>query len=201
MQTTYQSIASPTVAEFKDRGSKFLGFAYPIVDVTEVKPLIQALKKEHGKAVHFCYAWRLGIDGTQYRANDDGEPSGSAGKPILGQIDSKQITNVCVIVVRYFGGTLLGVPGLINAYKTTAALALAEATLIEKDILVPYTLSFEYPILNEVMYTLKQQDVQIIQQEMLLFCTASIGIPLKNLDNCLNRLHDIHGLTIETNNK
>lgn len=122
---TYKTIAAATTADFRDRGSKFFAFAYPLQQVDEVKHLLQALKKEHPKAVHFCYAYRLDTDGIQYRANDDGEPSGSAGRPILGQIDSAGFTNVLVVVVRYFGGTLLGVPGLINAYKTATASALA----------------------------------------------------------------------------
>lgn len=196
MQTSYQTIAAATSAEFKDRGSKFLAYAYAIQDPIAVKSFIQQLKKEHGKAVHFCYAWRIGTDGTQFRSNDDGEPAGSAGKPILGQIDSKRVTNVCVIVVRYFGGTLLGVPGLINAYKTAAAMALEQSELVEKDIVSNYDLSFEYPILNEVMYALKQFEVVIQQQEMLLFCTAKIGIPLRHLSPCLEKLNAIHGLTI-----
>jgi len=117
----YTTITAPGTGDFRDRGSKFLAFCFPVNSVFEVKEKLQALKKEHPKATHHCYAYRIGTDGMQYRANDDGEPSGSAGKPILGQIDSMGITNVLVIVARYFGGSLLGVPGLINAYKTTAA--------------------------------------------------------------------------------
>jgi len=117
-QYTYKTITAPTTSDFRDRGSKFFGFAYPVQDVEEVKEKVKALKKEHPKAVHHCYAFRIGTDGTLFRANDDGEPSGSAGKPMLGQIDSAGLTNVLVVIVRYFGGSLLGVPGLINAYKT-----------------------------------------------------------------------------------
>ena len=122
--STYYTIEKPSMAEFKDRGSKFIAYAFPIADAGEFKEKLAALKKEHPKAVHHCFAYRLGLDGTNFRVSDDGEPSGTAGRPILGQIDSKQLTNVLIIVVRYFGGTLLGVPGLINAYKTAAALAL-----------------------------------------------------------------------------
>src|SRR4051794_38430929 len=120
----YITIASATTGDFRDRGSKFLAYAYPVLNAADIKEKLQGLKKEHPKAVHHCYAYRLGTDGTQYRANDAGEPSGSAGRPILGQIDSMGLTNVLVVVVRYFGGALLGVPGLINAYKTAATNAL-----------------------------------------------------------------------------
>ena len=126
----YYSIGFPSAAEFFDRGSRFLGFAYPIASTDEFKIILQRLKKEHPKAVHHCFAWRLGVGMDQFRANDDGEPSGTAGKPILGQIDSKGLTNVAIIVVRYFGGTLLGVPGLINAYKSAASLAIQDFTAL-----------------------------------------------------------------------
>ena len=131
-QDKFRTIESSTTSEFKDRGSKFFAFAYPIERPQDVKERLQVLKKAHPKAVHFCYAYRIGTDGLQFRANDDGEPSGSAGKPILGQIDSLSFTNVLVVVVRYFGGTLLGVPGLINAYKTATADALQQAVVVEK---------------------------------------------------------------------
>ena len=131
---TYKTIASTTQAEFKDKGSRFIAFAYPIQTLEEVKQYVSILKEEHHKARHWCYAYRLGVDGTQFRANDDGEPAGSAGRPILGQIDSAGLTDVLVIVVRYFGGTLLGVPGLIHAYKTAAAEALTVAEVIEKNV-------------------------------------------------------------------
>src|SRR5690242_1989774 len=127
----YRTLAANTTGEFKDRGSKFLAYAYPIQTTKDVKEHIQALKKEHPKAVHYCYAYRIGTDGKEFRANDDGEPSGSAGRPILGQIDSSGLTNVLVVVVRYFGGTLLGVPGLINAYKTATMEALAKVPITE----------------------------------------------------------------------
>lgn len=134
MITTYKTITSPTQAEFKDKGSRFIAFAYPIRTLADVKKYLDPLKEEHHKARHWCYAYRLGVDGTQFRANDDGEPSGSAGRPILGQIDSVGVTDVLVVVVRYFGGTLLGVPGLIHAYKEATAQALAVAEVVEKNI-------------------------------------------------------------------
>ena len=140
----YYTIEKSSVAEFKDRGSKFIAYAYPITDITEFKEKLAALKKEHPKAVHHCFAYRIGMGGINFRVSDDGEPSGSAGRPILGQIDSKQLTNIVIIVVRYFGGTLLGVPGLINAYKTSAALALEGTSVIQKPVLINYRLQFNY---------------------------------------------------------
>ncbi|HTO16206.1 MAG TPA: YigZ family protein [Edaphocola sp.] len=194
---TYNTIQESTKAEFKDRGSKFFAFAYPLVQLEDVKSFLQELKKDHPKAVHHCYAYRFGIDGMQFRANDDGEPSGSAGKPILGQIDSFNYTNVLVVIVRYFGGTLLGVPGLINAYKTATADALSLAIRIEKNIEYLLKLSFDYTIMNDVMMVIKQFEINIIKQEMALFCDFSVGIPLVHKEACLERLHNIYGLKIE----
>jgi uncharacterized YigZ family protein len=197
MQLTYKTIAGPGVAEFKDRGSKFIGYAYPVNGPDDIKRCLQELKKEHPKAVHHCYAYRLGTDGTQFRANDDGEPSGSAGRPILGQIDSAGLTNVLVVIVRYFGGTLLGVPGLINAYKTATAACWESTSFVEKDILHPVTLEYDYSIMNEVMQVLKQNNATIYQQEQQLFCRLKAGIPLQNKDRFLERATDIRGLTVE----
>lgn len=196
MTLTYTTIGTPTKAEFRDRGSKFLAYAYPLGELEEVKQIIQLLKAEHPKAVHHCYAYRMGADGTIYRANDDGEPSGSAGRPILGQIDSAELTNVLVVVVRYFGGTLLGVPGLINAYKTVTADALGQAAKKEKNIEFHLKLNFDYTIMNEVMTVLKQCEANIIKQEMTLFCDLEVGIPLSQKDATLQKLTHIYGLTV-----
>ena len=197
MTLTYTSIEMPAVAEFRDRGSKFLAYAYPLNNVEEVRSFIQTLRTEHPKAVHHCYAYRIGVDGTSYRANDDGEPSGSAGRPILGQIDSAELTNILVVVVRYFGGTLLGVPGLINAYKTVTADALSMAKRIEKNIEFQIRLNFDYTIMNEVMTILKQHEANIFKQEMTLFCDLEAGIPLSQKEPALQRLEQIYGLTLE----
>jgi uncharacterized YigZ family protein len=188
---TYKTIESSSSAEFKDRGSKFLAFAYPIKDTTDVKQRIQALKKEHPKAVHHCFAYRLGTTGNEFRVNDDGEPSGSAGRPILGQIDSLDVTNVLVVVVRYFGGTLLGVPGLINAYKTATFDALGQVKIIEKNIEKIVDISFDYPLMGEVLYILKQAEATIYSQELQLFCNVKAGIPLKHADSYLARLSEL----------
>lgn len=193
----YKTIEKPTTAEFKDRGSKFLAYAYPISNTDDVKEKLQLLKKEHPKAVHHCYAYRIGIDGLQYRANDDGEPSGSAGKPILGQIDSAGVTNVLVVVVRYFGGSLLGVPGLINAYKTATQDALTQGILIEKWIEQLVDIQFDYPVMGEVMYLLRQSEATIYKQDLQLFCIVQAGIPKKHADEYIGKLSEIRGVTIK----
>jgi uncharacterized YigZ family protein len=196
---TYKTILAPTEALLKDRGSKFLAFSFPANTTEEVKTRVQQLKKEHPKANHHCLAFRIGTEGLLFRASDDGEPSGSAGKPILGQIDSAGLTNVLVVVVRYFGGTLLGVPGLIHAYKTVAADCLARSEVIEKNIEFPLTVSFDYSLMNEVMQVCKQFDITIYQQETLLFCQFALGVPLQYKAAALNRLGDIRGLSISEN--
>ena len=196
MQLTYKTITGNTYAEFKDRGSKFHGYAFPARTTEEIKQHLQSLKKEHPKAVHHCYAYRLGTDGLQFRANDDGEPSGSAGRPILGQIDSAGLTDVLILVVRYFGGTLLGVPGLINAYKTTAADSLAQASITEKNVEHKLTLEYDYSLMNEVMQVLKQNEVTIYRQDMQLFCVLEAGVPLVHKEVFLQKLSDIRGLEI-----
>jgi len=193
---SYKTIVQKSTGDFRDRGSKFFAFAHPIKGTDDVKTILQALKKEHPKAVHHCYAYRLGTDGTQYRANDDGEPAGSAGKPILGQIDSAGLTNVLVVVVRYFGGTLLGVPGLINAYKTACNEALQIAEVEEKWTENLVRISFDYPVMGEVLYLLKQSEATIYQQDLGLFCKISAGIPTKHASAYLQKLSELRGLTI-----
>lgn len=194
---TYKTITNTPVSDFRDRGSKFFGFAYPVRDVEGVKERVKALKKEHPKAVHFCFAFRIGTDGTLYRANDDGEPSGSAGKPILGQIDSAGLTDILVVVVRYFGGSLLGVPGLINAYKTATAEALAQAEMAERWIEEKVSLTFDYPAMNEVMQLLKQSEATIYKQDLQLFCEVTAGIPKKHADSYISKLQEIRGVEVK----
>lgn len=160
----YQTIVSATTATFTDRASKFLTFAFPVKNEDDVKFHLENLKKEHWKANHHCYAWRLGTDGNQYRANDDGEPSGSAGKPILGQIDSFDVTDVLVVIVRYFGGTKLGVSGLINAYKTGTALALEKSEIIVKTIDNQYKIIYDYGVTSQIMSFVNQYQLTIISQ-------------------------------------
>jgi uncharacterized YigZ family protein len=193
----YYTIDKPSFAEFKDRGSRFLAYAYPIASAEEFKSLLQQLKKEHPKAVHHCFAYRLGTGTDVFRSNDDGEPSGTAGKPILGQIDSKQLTDVAVIVVRYFGGTLLGVPGLINAYKTVTSMALQLVPVVQKAVLVEYRLQFDYTRQNEVMTILKQLNCVITRQAQELFCIVGVGVPQSRLEEFEYKLRDLH--TVEYN--
>ena len=193
----YNTIEKTAVAEYKDRGSKFLAYVYPLKEVSDFKEKLAGLKKEHPKAVHHCFAYRLGLDGNNYRVSDDGEPSGTAGRPILGQIDSKQLTNVLIVVVRYFGGTLLGVPGLINAYRTAASLALQITPVVQKPVLLPYRLQFDYTQMNDVMKVVKHFDCAVLKQETQLFYSIEIGVPKNRLDEVLFRLKELRGVEVE----
>jgi uncharacterized YigZ family protein len=193
-QLHYYTIEKPSIAEFKDRGSKFLAYAFPIKTGDDFKKHLQSLKKEHPKAVHYCFAYRIGLDGNNFRVSDDGEPSGSAGKPILGQIDSKQLINVLVVVVRYFGGTLLGVPGLINAYKTAAALALQLTPVIQKQVLVNYRLQFDYTKMNDVMIIIRQFGCEVLKQENQLFSELEIGIPKGRVNEVLFKIKELQSV-------
>jgi uncharacterized YigZ family protein len=196
-QDFYTTIEQPSHAEFKDRGSRFIAFAFPVETADDFKKQLQLLKKEHTKAVHHCFAYRIGTDGNNFRSSDDGEPSGTAGKPILGQLISKGITNTAVVVVRYWGGTMLGVPGLINAYKTAAALALQVTPLIEKQIEVNYSIEFDHTQMNEVMMIMKQFNCTIHANEMQLFCNIKAGIPKNRLEEVLYRLKDLQNVSIK----
>jgi uncharacterized YigZ family protein len=192
----FTTIDKEALAEFKDKGSRFLAHAFPIQHTNDFKLQLQRLKKQHSKAVHFCFAYRLGTDGNQFRSSDDGEPSGTAGKPILGQIDSKGLTDVAIVVVRYFGGTLLGVPGLIQAYKAAASMALQLTPAIQKPIEVKYNLQFDYTKQNEVMTILKQFNTTIIHQEQQLFCLITVGIAKARLTEFLYRIKDLHTVEV-----
>jgi uncharacterized YigZ family protein len=174
-----------------------LAYAFPIQTADDFKKRLKELKEEHPKAVHHCFAYRLGTDGNNFRANDDGEPSGSAGKPILGQLDSKNLTNTAVVVVRYFGGTLLGVPGLINAYKTATSLALQLTPLIQKPVLINYELQFDYTLMNDVMMMVKRFGCVVYVNEMQLFCRMVIGVPKGEEALFLQKLQDTHGVEIK----
>lgn len=167
---------------FKEKNSKFFGYGFPILTDDEVKPLIDVLRKKHSGAGHFCYAYQIGTDKIQFRTNDDGEPNNSAGMPIYGQIQSFEITNVLIVAVRYFGGTKLGVGGLIAAYKTAGQLVIESANIIEKTINVRYLISFDYKNINKVMRILKENSVEIINQKMELSCEIEISIRKKNAE-------------------
>lgn len=194
----YFTIEQFATAEYKDRGSKFIAFVYPMLTIESCKKQLAILKKEHPKASHHCIAYRLGIDGNTFRVTDDGEPSGVAGRQILGQIDSKNLTNLMVVVVRYFGGTLLGVPGLINAYKTVTALALQLVPSIKKPIEIPYELNFNYQQQNEVMTILKNYQCSVVEQTAQLFIQLRIGIPKNRLNEVIEQLGKLSSIIIKT---
>lgn len=164
MIDAYKTIEGEAEGECKDRGSKFLAYATPLSMEQDFEIFLEKIKKQHPKARHHCYAWRLGVDGNSWRANDDGEPSGTAGKPILGQIDAFGLSNVGVVVVRYFGGTLLGTAGLIQAYRASTADALRQATIVEKLLEDFYNIHFTYEYMPDVMNVLKKMNISILQQ-------------------------------------
>lgn len=193
----YYTIEKSGTAEFKDRGSKFIAYAFPVDTVEIFKLRLEEIKKEHPKATHHCFAYRIGTDKNTFRASDDGEPSGTAGKPILGQIDSNQLTNILIVVVRYFGGTQLGVPGLINAYKTSASLVLQVIPAVQKSVEMKYVLQFDYTQMNEVMMVVKKFNCTVLQQELNLFSQIKIGIPKSRLDEALYHFKEIRNLEIK----
>lgn len=197
---TYKTLSAPNIAEFKDKGSRFIAFAYPILTADDVKKQVEYLRQEHHKARHWCYAYRLGVDGNQFRANDDGEPSGSAGRPILGQIDSFELTDVLVVVVRYFGGTLLGVPGLINAYKTSTQMVFQTAQIVEKNIEKKVYVRCDYAHLNEAIRIAKNHHAQIVAQDLQLDCFLTVSIPLVDYDACIKAWKNTRVLTVSLDN-
>ncbi len=194
-EDTYRTIEKPTAGIFRDRGSKFLAYAYPISSEAEIKNLLLLLKNEHPKANHHCWAIRIGIDRIVFRINDDGEPSGTAGRPILNTLLSHDLTNVLVVVIRYFGGTLLGVPGLINAYKSATDEALKTAIVIEKTVNDFYTINFEYLQMNDVMKIIKDDNVTVINQEFDNSCRIKVSIRKTQVNATLGKLNKIANLT------
>lgn len=193
----YNTIEQISTAEFKDRGSRFIAYAFPFAAKDLFKEKLNEVKKEHPKASHHCFAYRIGTDGNNFRSGDDGEPSGSAGKPILGQIDSMELTNVLIVVVRYFGGTMLGVPGLINAYKSAASMALQTTPVVQKAVEINYELLFEYNLINPVMHIVKQYNCAVRRQELQLFSRMQIGIPKNRQEEVLYKLKDLHGVEVK----
>ena len=181
---------------YKDRKSKFYAYTFPITNEREIKQIIENLRKKHPTANHVCYAWRMGIDKQRYRANDDGEPNNSAGIPIYGQIKSFELTNVLIAVARIFGGTKLGVGGLISAYRTAAQLALESSSIIEKSVKVNYELCFNYPLLSRVMRVIKQKPIGINKQDMSLDCIIEISVSLIDADQVENIFKRIHGVSV-----
>jgi uncharacterized YigZ family protein len=197
----YFTIGDNAVAEFKDKGSKFLAYAFHLRDTNDFKNKLQEIKKEHPKATHFCFAYRIGVDRNQFRVSDAGEPSGTAGRQILGQIDSKNLTNVLVVVVRYFGGTLLGVPGLIKAYKTVSSFVLQCTPVVRKDVQVYLQLHFNYTEMQEVMHIIKVFNCSILKNEMQLFCKMEIGIAINKTNEVVAALENIRNMEVHSLNK
>ena len=187
----YRSIAAPAEGLFKDNGSRFIALAYPVESEESVKEIVAGLRKEYHDARHHCYAYRIGHDGAVFRSSDDGEPSGSAGRPILGQIDSAGLSDILVVVVRYFGGIKLGIPGLIRAYKSSTADALANATLVEKTAGTVYRISFDYLSMNAVQKVLKDMNLPQSSQEFSQNCSLITRVRLTEDDNFRQRLQGV----------
>lgn len=195
---TYKTIAEPSPESlYKEKGSKFLGYAFPVTDEEEIKERLERLKKQHHNARHWCYAWQLGKNYDSYRANDDGEPSNSAGMPIYGQIQSFELTNILVVVVRYFGGTKLGVSGLVQAYKTAAQLALESAKIVEHTIDEYLKITFEYPEMNTVMRIIKEEDLHIVHQNMHLSCEIVLAVRKKEFERIFEIFQSLFKINVK----
>jgi len=192
---TYKTITSSSQGIYKDKGSRFVSIAIPVSDQEEIKPIIEKIKKEHHEARHHCYAYMIGHERLAWRVNDDGEPSGTAGRPILGQINSYGLTNIIIVVSRYFGGTLLGVSGLINAYRSAAASAIENAEIIEKTLQEYYEITYPYISMNDVMRILKEENVGQSEQSFDLECRILLNFRISFKEKILNRLSRIEGLT------
>lgn len=197
IQDSYKSIAGVSEGLFKDNGSRFIAKAYPVETEEEVRAIVSALKKEYHDARHHCYAYRLGYLGDHFRANDDGEPSGSAGRPILGQIDSAGLSDILVVVVRYFGGIKLGIPGLIRAYKTSTADALASAEIVEKVAGKFFRIRFGYLSMNAVMKILKEMDLPQKDQEFGMECCLTTRVRLSSEESFRDRIGQVEGCNLE----
>ena len=185
MSDQYKTIEINALGEFRDRGSKFLAYAYPFRDENLLAEILLALRKEHPKACHWCYAYRIGLDKNNFRANDDGEPGGTAGKPILGQLDSFEITNTLIVVVRYFGGTLLGTSGLMEAYRAAAKDALQNASIIQKQLCSVYQFTFDYSLMADVMNAVKKLNIEILTKDFSDIAKIEIAIPTSNTESKL----------------
>ena len=194
---SYKTIARPAETTYRQLSSKFLVYAYPVESEAEIKEHLDVLRKKWFDATHHCYAWRLGPHGEQFRANDDGEPSSTAGKPILGQLLSQEITNCLVVVVRYFGGTKLGVPGLIAAYKESTAQVLAECEIVERTVDITVKVSFSYIAMNDVMRIVKEMQPRVVDQQFDNLCTMTLTIRESESAQLVGRLEKVEGATVE----
>jgi uncharacterized YigZ family protein len=198
MNDLYKTITSPSEETlFKDRNSKFFGYAFPVLNEDDIKNALESLKKKHHSARHFCYAWQIGTETIRFRANDDGEPSNSAGMPIYGQIQSFGVTNILIVSVRYFGGTKLGVGGLINAYKNSAQLALETSEIIEKTIDVRFKISFGYDLMNKVQRIIKERQLKIVNQKLELACEYEISVRKNDAEAIFEIFDNIYQLSIK----
>ena len=196
-EDTYLTIEKPGEGTFRDRGSKFVAYAYPIISEQDIKSIVADLKKENPKANHHCWAMRWSTDRTVFRLNDDGEPSGTAGRPILNTLLSHNLTNIAVVVVRYFGGTLLGVPGLINAYRSATELALNETVTIEKTVNDVYTIAFDYLQMNDVMRIIKEDDLGILEQQFDNSCIIKVSIRKMQVNQALAKLQKLSSVKVK----
>ena len=195
-EDTYFTIEEPAEGIFRDKGSKFIAYAYPFKDENKLKEIIGELKSLHSKARHHCWAYRLSPDRTVFRVNDDGEPSGTAGRPILNALLSKDVTNILVVVVRYFGGTLLGVPGLINAYKTATQEALANAVVVEKTVNDVYQIDFEYLAMNDVMRVIKDENISVLDQQFDNACIMTVEMRKMQVNAFVQKMEKVEGARI-----
>ena len=195
---SYKTIKNPSEEVlFKEKSSKFFGYAFPISSENEIKSIIEPLRKKHFGAVHFCYAFQIGTETVQYRANDDGEPSNSAGMPIYGQIQSYGLTNVLIVVVRFFGGTKLGVGGLITSYKTCAQMAIEASEIIEKTIDISYIIEFDYQNINKVMRVIKEKNIELITQNLAETCKIEIAVRQKNAEKIVGIFNNMFKVKIK----
>lgn len=198
MTDRFNTIIAGEPSLFKDRGSKFHGYSFRVDSIEDVDMCLDEVRSMHPSARHVCYAYRIGLEGETYRINDDGEPSGSAGQPIYGQLQSVGVTNVLVAVVRYFGGTKLGVPGLINAYKTSARESLDASEIVEEVITKELTFHFDYPLMNDVMTLIKRENLEIVDTKFEITCTATVRVPLSEIDNIYYLAGKYHTLSVTT---
>lgn len=197
IKDSYLTISAPAECAMRERSSKFLSYAYPVKSEEQIKEILDTLHKQYYDATHHCYAWRLGPNGEHFRANDDGEPSGTAGKPILGQLVSKEITDCLVVVVRYFGGTKLGVSGLIQAYREAAADVLDQADIIELTVDTVVRVDFSYMVMNDVMRIIKDESPKVVEQSFDNLCTITLAVRKSKAEQLLGKLSKVSGATLE----
>lgn len=197
MSDSYNTIESPSEGLYKEKGSKFIAYAYPVYTEEQIKERVAELKDKYYDARHHCFAWQLGVDGKRFRANDDGEPSGSAGKPIHGQIKSHELTNILVVIVRYFGGTKLGVPGLIRAYKEATIDAINNGTIIEKTVNDVYQVNFDYLVMNDMMRIVKEEKLNLTKQDFNLTCSVEFSLRQSEVAHVIGRIEKVESVRCE----